>query len=541
MHHGPLPLGKKLLRPDDEIVRHTPLPARPGPPSVVETHTAMVFLVGSRAYKAKKPVRYAFVDFHAPQERHAACQKEFALNQRLAPDVYREVLEIREPDGSLRDAVLVMERLPAEMQLSHMVESGSDVSREITAIAHRMASFHASVESEPQIGFDGTAAPFADFRAERTERSGIVDLPDGTRMADLWNENLSQLRTVAASGIEDCMGEIESLGSQYLRGRAPLLTRRVRDGRIRDGHGDLRCESVYCLDDGPRIIDCLEFDDRLRLLDGLCDISFLAADLDYRNRTAESALLLSAYHEMSGDHFPSSLALFYKAYWATVRAKVAWITTSQGAPQTENPLRWLVLARDYLAASTVRLVLIGGRPGTGKSMLAAGLGDDRGWTVLRSDEVRRQIAPGDYSAFATDFTYHTMLKEARELLVMGEPVILDATWSSEHYRRLARDLAEAASASVCEFECDADDRTVRARIGERTTRGDDFSEATVEVSKMIAERFDPWPEAHRVDTDQESGSLVEAVANLCRIHNGTPHLTSLLPYIQARSGEGALR
>ena len=33
------------------------------------------------------------------------------------------------------------------------------------------------------------------------------------------------------------------------------------------GHGDLLADDIYCLDDGPRILDCLESDNRLRWLE----------------------------------------------------------------------------------------------------------------------------------------------------------------------------------------------------------------------------------------------------------------------------------
>ena len=46
-----------------------------------------------------------------------------------------------------------------------------------------------------------------------------------------------------------------------------------------DGHGDLLAEDVFCLDDGPRMLDCLEFDDNLGHVDGLDDAAFLAMDL----------------------------------------------------------------------------------------------------------------------------------------------------------------------------------------------------------------------------------------------------------------------
>ena len=55
---------------------------------VRETHSGVVFLVGERAYKMKKPVTTAFLDFSTPERRLAACRREVELNRRLAPDVY---------------------------------------------------------------------------------------------------------------------------------------------------------------------------------------------------------------------------------------------------------------------------------------------------------------------------------------------------------------------------------------------------------------------------------------------------------------------
>jgi predicted kinase len=52
----------------------------------------------------------------------------------------------------------------------------------------------------------------------------------------------------------------------------------------------------------------------------------------------------------------------------------------------------LAQARRHLEASAVRLVVVGGLPGTGKSTLAAGLADALGATVIRSDEVRKELA-----------------------------------------------------------------------------------------------------------------------------------------------------
>jgi len=63
---------------------------------------------------------------------------------------------------------------------------------------------------------------------------------------------------------ESDVDEVQRLAQRFLAGRAPLLEARIRGGRVVDGHGDLLTEDIFCLPDGPRILDCLEFDDRLR-------------------------------------------------------------------------------------------------------------------------------------------------------------------------------------------------------------------------------------------------------------------------------------
>ena len=62
--------------------------------TVTETHSAVVFFAGDRAYKLKKPVNLGFLDCSAPEARAAACQREAEPNRRFAPDVYLGVMEV---------------------------------------------------------------------------------------------------------------------------------------------------------------------------------------------------------------------------------------------------------------------------------------------------------------------------------------------------------------------------------------------------------------------------------------------------------------
>ena len=48
---------------------------------IVQTHISLVFLRDYRAYKVKRPVRFAFVDLTDPERRRALCHEELRLNQ----------------------------------------------------------------------------------------------------------------------------------------------------------------------------------------------------------------------------------------------------------------------------------------------------------------------------------------------------------------------------------------------------------------------------------------------------------------------------
>jgi aminoglycoside phosphotransferase family enzyme len=118
-----------------EVIAFLSQPEAYGVASVqrVETHASIVFLAGGRAYKLKKAVRFSYLDYSTPQLRHAACQKELALNRRTAPDLYLRVLPVRRAasggltlggDGAIVDWLLVMLRFDASGQFDRMARHG---------------------------------------------------------------------------------------------------------------------------------------------------------------------------------------------------------------------------------------------------------------------------------------------------------------------------------------------------------------------------------------------------------------------------------
>lgn len=466
---------------------------------VCETHTAVVFFAGDRAYKCKKPVDLGFLDYTTVSARRSACEREVDLNRRFAPDVYPGLGEIRSPGAQAPEPLVVMRRMPAGRRLSRLVREGAVVDDSLRTVARQLAAWHAQ-------------AP----RGREVDEQGTRDA-----LSARWEAGFAQVRPMTADGFApEEVDEIERLVRRYLAGRKRLFDSRIEQGRVVDGHGDLLAEDIFCLDDGPRILDCLEFDDHLRYVDGLDDAAFLAMDLEQLGAPEAAAYFLARYSEYSGDPAPSSLRHHYVAYRAFVRAKVSLIQARQGAPGAESAARRLVSAAlRHLRTSAVCLTLVGGLPGSGKSTLSGALADRLGVTLLSSDRLRKELAglPAEQSAAAkygeglytpewTARTYTTLLERAAALLSSGESVVLDATWSDSGQREAALRAAEGVGADLVALHCHVPDDVSAARLSARAVG---TSDADLDIAQAMAAREAPWPEAVAVDT---SGPLESAVA-----------------------------
>jgi hypothetical protein len=458
---------------------------------VAETPSAVVYFAGDRAYKLKKPVNLGFLDFTSLAARADACARETDLNRRFAPDVYLGVADVRDPAGKICDHLVVMRRMPAERRLSALVRAGAPVDGPVRRIARILAAAHACAPRSAQISAAGSAAA----------------------ILRRWQDNIGQ--TAAAAGrllAADAFAEIDRLVRQFLAGRAGLLQARASDGRIVDGHGDLLADDVYCLDDGPRILDCLDFDDRLRWLDGLDDAACLAMDLERLGAAELARRFADWYAEFSADLAPASLFHHYVAYRAFVRAKIACLRAAQGDRAAGRDARQLAdLTLAHLRAGVVSLVLVGGLPGTGKSTLAGAVADRLGWTVLNSDRIRKELAgipphaagaapfgAGIYASSWTTRTYAELLRRAAGLLARGESVILDASWSSAELRSAVTDLALEQHAHLTELRCVASPELARQRLEARPSG---VSDADAEIAMKLAAVAAPWPTAVVIDTE----------------------------------------
>ncbi|HLN08068.1 MAG TPA: hypothetical protein VK281_03775 [Xanthobacteraceae bacterium] len=153
MHHGVSMIGmgdpglrakvKFLSRPDA-------YPGHAGPVTTRETHMSWVFLVGDRAYKLKKPVRFPYLDFSTLARRETACRAELALNRRLAAEIYLDVVPLHATSlglsigrhGVIVDWLVVMRRLDEASMLDHALVEGRIGSSQLDRLAATLVAFY---------------------------------------------------------------------------------------------------------------------------------------------------------------------------------------------------------------------------------------------------------------------------------------------------------------------------------------------------------------------------------------------------------------
>ncbi|OJZ63900.1 hypothetical protein BRW65_29545 [Mycobacterium paraffinicum] len=474
-----------------------------------ETHTGVVVLAGDRAYKAKKPVLTDFLDFRAPQQREHACRREVELNSRLSPESYLGVAHLTDPLGGPAEPVVVMRRYRDEDRLAHLVahDTAGSVHRVLDAIAAVLARFHQ--------------------RAERGER---IDAQGGAAAIECrWRDNLSELERYASESIRgvsaDDVARLRRLVAQFVAGRSRLFARRVHEGCIVDGHGDLLADDIFWVDGKPALLDCLEFDDRLRYVDRIDDAAFLAMDLEFLGRKDFGDYFLRRYAAHAGRGAPPALSDFYIAYRAAVRAKVDCVRVSQGSPgASDDAARHLAIATRHLQSGTVRLALVGGNPGTGKSTVARGLAESFDARLISTDDVRRELRDsgviagaagvlnaGLYSPDQVAVVYETALRRARQLLGEGHSVILDGTWRDPSTREAAHRLATETHSALVEFVCSTTADVAADRI---KTRPVGNSEVTPQIAAALAAGHADWAGAHRIDTARRPDLVAREVHDL---------------------------
>jgi predicted kinase len=287
-----------------------------------------------------------------------------------------------------------------------------------------------------------------------------------------------------------------------------LLKARVGDGRVCDGHGDVRCESI-CVTNGVCIFDCIEFNERFRCGDVASEVAFLSMDLHARGRPDLGYYFSERYQAHTTDPELFNLLPFYKCYRAYVRGKVLSFrldepefSEEERALASERARNYFDLSRRYAAPLTKpTIIAVAGLSGTGKTAVARAIAEELGLRVISSDAVRKSLfgsgkqssryGEGKYNAESSRLTYQKLMEQGRTSLDKHLGVILDATFQRAKDRSLAREMAMANGAKWRLIECQSPPEVIHQRLDRRTTLKNGLSDATWKIYLQQRNEFEP--------------------------------------------------
>ena len=472
----------------------------------IDTHGAMVFLAGERAYKVKRAVRFPYMDFSTLELRRLACQREIELNRRTAPELYIGAVPITraaggglvlDGTGEAVEWVVVMHRFAQEALGDRLAQAGRLTADLAVALADEVAAFHDHAEP-----LQGAAAA-------------------GGGAAGLWaviDENMAELRgrpdIFAATEVEAMAGAARAAFNRV----KTLLDARLAAGLVRRCHGDLHLRNVCVLDGRPRLFDCIEFNDAIACIDVLYDLAFLLMDLDHRDLRLLANLVLNRYLQRRDEIAGLAALPLFLSTRATVRAKVSVsIADTMSDPAAVRRLQdeaagYFRAAGAYLQPVGPILVAVGGLSGTGKTCLgralAPGLGASPGAVHLRSDVLRKthhgvdalaRLPQAAYGAAQTAAVYADLAARATAALAARRAVITDAVYATPAERAAIEAVARDLSVPFIGIWLEAPAKQIIGRVAERRGDASDATPAVVEkqlaydIGPMTWQRLDASP------------------------------------------------
>ena len=500
-----------------------------------ETHISTVFLTGPFVYKIKKPVDLGFLDFTSLEKRQHYCLQEIALNRRLSHGVYIDAVPISCHDdtyalngpGETVEVAVKMRQLADTDSMQQRLKHARLDDGDIESLARLLVGFFAQTATIDDVNRSGTPA---------------------------WEANLQRAEPFVGVWIDRRQfAFVRSAAGSFYRRHQRLFQRRRRDGKIKDGHGDLRTDHIYFTKTGIQIIDCIEFNDTLRALDIINDLAFLVMDLEYSHFPETAKSLIRHYVKQTDDLDALPLLPFFCCYRAMVRCKVSCFRLRECADRGADSdmlkaaaHRYLAMAHGYATAFNRPILwVVCGLPASGKSTIARALAAVVDANVIRSDVIRKKLFSGSpapidptvygagmYSALASEATYERMFALAQEDLKKGKSVIIDATFHRASRRTQTLRLATSRQATPVFVECRAAEATLAERLLKRETEPS-VSDARLIHLEAFKKRFEPIAPVGSaihilVDTENPPAAclrqilLTDSLLGLTRI--GGPHV-----------------
>jgi len=507
-----------LLAPDS-------YPHHPKRVRLVQTHASYVFFCSPYVYKIKKKVNFGFLDFSTLKKRRYYSRREVLLNRRLCADLYLGIVPISLTAGKLNfgkgdkviEYAVKMRKLRDRYFMLRLLDRDQVTTEHLQRVVSRLRDFYQAQVPRPEISAWG--------RIEKLKIS--------------TNENFDQTKPFIGLTItKPAFQAIVSYTSAFYSRNAKLFASRVREGWIRDCHGDLHLEHIHLAPGTLSIYDCIEFNDRFRYIDIASDVAFLAMDLDHHDRPDLSWQVAARLAEALGDRAMPRLMDFYKCYRAYVRGKVESLRQARAEiPEAERAKirldaeRYFRLALRYaVCGSKPSALIVMGGVGSGKSTLAKALGNALGLEVVSSDRVRKELAGVPlyqrgsrsvrrrlYGKVMTNKTYKALFRRATSELGRHASLILDATFSSRQHRKQLRQLLASTGARYLFIEAWATEGVVKRRLKQREKATQENSDARLEDFEMLSRSYQPpseIPPKHRLRIATNRATAVTIATSL---------------------------
>ncbi|PLX69840.1 MAG: gluconate kinase [Denitrovibrio sp.] len=449
------------------------------PDEIIETHISYVFIKDEYVYKVKKSVDFGFLDYTSKKKRKAMCIVEKDLNERFSKDVYIDVLKVASMEKSFGlvpfdsslltlDYCLKMKKIPDDAFLSNKLKAGEVDTKDAFDIGVKIANLFKSVKTDP----------FA------------VDMHGGAEVIrQNLIENFQQMRPFVGDCVnEEVLNFLEVQTNKFLDDNAELLAKRVKDGFVVDGHGDLRLEHIYIEGDSFGLIDCIEFNRRFRFNDVISEIAFLCMDADQQGETAFADGLLGGFLSIYDDDYSKKLINFYRTYRACVRAKVSCFVLaekteewSQYADKTARAKQYLDMAVIYsLGMSDTKAMIFYGLMASGKSKNARLFSEKYPVEHVNTDVVRKLMNGIDpdtsvevdfgadlYSKENSIKLYEYLGELAENNRTLGRMTLIDGSFSKNEY---IESLNKNYSGEYIKIHFSAPDDVIIKRLEERADK-----------------------------------------------------------------------
>ncbi|GMQ96550.1 MAG: bifunctional aminoglycoside phosphotransferase/ATP-binding protein [Gammaproteobacteria bacterium] len=455
---------------------------------LIETHISWVLLTGEFAYKIKKPLNLGFLDFSTLQKRKDCCTAELRLNRRLAKDLYLDVVTIT---GDIDHPCLAGTDTPIEYAvkmrqfdqgalLSELARKNRLTAGMIDEAAWMTARFHERLPPAPA-----------------GSQFGVPD-----QIQHFTQENFLQISPFTTD--EETLKHIEHVqawaNAERLRCDDALLSRK-KQGMIRECHGDLHLGNLVIWQDKIQAFDCIEFNEALRWIDVMSETAFMVMDLSDRGHPELADRFLNTYLHWTGDYTGLTVLPYYLAYRAMVRAKVAMLRLSEGglskvaqAELSSEFHAYLKFANDTTRKRKGWLLITHGLSGAGKSTVAGYLARSLGAIQIRSDIERKRLfgyrptdeshsgqSAGIYTHEANRKTYEQLAMLSYTIIDAGWPVIVDAAFLKSEQRAQFKSICRSLPIPFAMLSVSATDEVLRQRISQRMAKGDDASEAGMDI------------------------------------------------------------